>query len=239
MGHDLEYPGVDGISNWDNLYRARGREEIMPHRPVFTGDVFQRVTVHVAGGVKSKSVMIVQHPCALRTNGIDLVDRLIVAEVRTHKLIETADWVKHLAKMPLPDLVPTVDSGKRNQAAFFDSPYIVSAEDLAQGERVACLSQVGVNLLLQRWVNHNSRAVIPTFVYQEVTSPAYEEADLIEYWCEERAESGIGTHAASSEALEWLRQDGGGGVMRQTMLENPQNRSTVRRDMRAELRKLR
>jgi hypothetical protein len=33
--------------------------------------------------------------------------------------------------------------------------------------------------------------VVPTATYQEVSSPAYEEADLIEEWCEERIEAGL------------------------------------------------
>lgn len=145
----------------------------------------------------------------------------------------------HVSKMPLPDLMPSVDSGRRHQAAFLDELYLVSPDDLAAENRVACLSQAGVNLLLQRWVHHNSRVVVPTVTYQEVTSPAYEEADLIEYWCEERIGAGLGVRDASVEAIKWLREESSGGVTRQMMLEDPQRRSSVRRDMHAALRKLR
>lgn len=96
------------------------------------------------------------------------------------------DWV--LQQDAAPDLNPGVTSGKRHQAAFFDEPYLVGPDDLDLDKRVACMSQTGVNLLLQRWVHHNSRAVIPTATYQEVSSPAYEETDLIEEWVEERLE---------------------------------------------------
>lgn len=75
--------------------------------------------------------------------------------------------------MPLPELVPTATSGRRHQAAFFDELYLVAPDDLVPEKRVACLSQTGVNLMLQRWINHNSRAVVPTGTYQEVSSPSY------------------------------------------------------------------
>jgi hypothetical protein len=239
VAHDLEYPGVDGIPDWNSLYRARG-EEVVRHRPVFTGDIFGRIPVQGLGETKNKTVMVLQHPCALRSNGTDLHSRLTVAELRNHKVIAVEEWIsKHYSKMPLPELIPSADSGRRHQAAFFDEPYLVGPDDLDLNKRIACLSQAGVNLLLQRWVHHNSRAVVPTATYQTVSSPAYEEADLIEEWCEERIEVGLTIPEATVEVMKWLREEVGGGVTRQTMLEQPQNRSTVRRQMRAALKGLR
>lgn len=235
MAHDLEYPGAGGVPDWDSLYRARG-DEVVRHRPVFTGDVFERVPVQGLGETKTKAVIVLQHPCALRFNGVDLHSRLMVAELRNHKVIPVEDWTGHASKMPLPELIPALDTGKRHQAAFFDEPYLVGPDDLGLDKRIACLSQTGVNLLLQRWVHHNSRMVVPTATYQEVSSPAYEEADLIEEWCEKRIEAGLEIQEAAVEAVKWLREDAGGGMTRQRLLEDPQNRSTVRRQMRAALR---
>lgn len=163
----------------------------------------------------------------------------MVAELRNHKVIPVENWTGHVGKMPLPELIPSLETGKRHQAAFFDELYLVGPDDLALDERLACLSQTGVNLLLQRWVHHNSRVVVSTATYQEVSSPAYEEADLLEEWCEERVEAALAIQEAAIEAMKWLREDTGGGVTRQRMLEDPQNRSTVRRQMRAALRQLR
>jgi hypothetical protein len=53
--------------------------------------------------------------------------------------------------MPLPELIPVLETGKRHQAAFFNELYLVGADDLTLDKRFACLSQTGVNLLLQRW----------------------------------------------------------------------------------------
>lgn len=239
MAYDLEYPGSPDAPNWDSLYRARG-EEVARHRPVFTGDVFDKVNAQSLGKTKNTSVIVLQHPCALRSNGVDLVARLLVAEVRRYKPLSAQEWTTgHLSRMPLPLLHPELTTGKRDQTALFDELYLVGPDDLDPDKRVACLSQTGVNLLLQRWVHHNSRAVVNTARYQEVSSPAYEEADLIEEWVEERLEAGFEIRAATAEAVEWLREDHKGASTRQKMLDDPQQRSTVRKQMRAALRELR
>src|SRR4051812_22852388 len=102
----------------------------MVHRPIFTGDVFDKVEVQSIGTTKRKPVVVLQHPCALRTNGVDLHPRLLVAELRTHPLIPIEDWSRHISKMPLPELVPTATSGKRHQATFFEEIYLLSPEQL-------------------------------------------------------------------------------------------------------------
>lgn len=237
MAQDLEYPGTDGVPDWASLYRSRG-DEVLRHRPIFTGDVFARVPVQGLGETREKDVIVLQHPCALRSDGVNLQSRLMVAEVRRHRVILTDEWSGHVSKMPLPELYPGVDSSRRHQSAFFDDLYLVGADNLDVDKRVACLSQTGVNLILQRWVHHNSRAVVPTGTYQEVSSPAYEEADLIEEWVEARLLAGVDIHDATVEAVDWMREDAGGGVMRQRLLDNPQARSTVRRQLRAALRDL-
>lgn len=163
----------------------------------------------------------------------------MVGNVRTHKVIPIHDWTGHLSKMPLPDLIPDAATGRRNQAAFFDEPYLASADDLTLDRRIACLSQTGVNLLLQRWVHHNSRVLVETSKYQDVSSSAYEEADLIEEWCEDRLTEGLDIRAATIEAIKWLREDTDSGISRQQMLQDPQKRSVLRRQMRTALRTLR
>jgi hypothetical protein len=231
VNRDLEYP-----DDWDSLYLARG-DEVQAHRPVFTGDVYSGI--EVPGESKNRAVMILQHPCALRSDGVTLHNRLLVAKVRPHPLIQREDWRGHIAKMPLPELIPSTDSGRRHQAAFFDELYLVAAAGLDPAKRIACMSQTGVNYLLQRWVHHNSRMLVPTWQYQQVSSAQYEEADLTEYWCEERMEDGLSIEEASVEALKWLREDAGDGVMRQQLLEDPQRRSAVRREMREHLKDVR
>jgi hypothetical protein len=231
----LEYPGAPGPADWNMLYRARG-EEVQVHRSIFTGDIFAGVEVYSIGETKTLSVMVLQHPCALRTDGINFHPRLIVAEVREHQLLRQGQWNGNYRVMPLPELVPTAETPERNQAAFFTEIYLASPDALQAGTRVACLSQIGVDLLLQRWVHHNSRAVVETWRYYDVTGGPFEEADLIEEWCDDQVSHDVAVEQATEEAMKWLRSNSSTGVMRQKMLEDPQQRSTVRREMRAELR---
>jgi hypothetical protein len=172
----------------------------------------------------------------MRSNGVNLVPRLLVAEVRQHKLLKPDDWTGFGKLMPLPDLFPAATSGKRNQAAFFDGLHLPRTEDLVS--RIACLSPFGVNVLLQRWVHHSSRVVVPTVTYNEVTRGVYEEADLIEDWCEERIEVDITISKATGECVAWLREEICENLTRQDSLSDPQSWSTIRKQMRAALRAL-
>lgn len=87
--------------------------------------------------------------------------------------------------MPLPELEESDNPKHRNHAIDFNELCTVSPEQLETADRIASLSTIGVNLLLQRWVHYLSRVVVPTLTFNEATLPFYEEADLIEEWCEE------------------------------------------------------
>lgn len=148
------------------------------------------------------------------------------------KEIAESDWFGgHFNLMPFPDLRPEVTTQARHQAANFDNLYTVAPALLTS--RIASLSLFGVNLLLQRWVHYSSRVVVPTHNFHEQTVAFYEEADLIEEWCE-----GVSTGDPRADALaclEWLRADRG-DTNYQDMLGNPQAHSMIRRAMRSELR---
>jgi hypothetical protein len=138
--------------------------------------------------------------------------------------------------MPLPELLPSVDTDERHQAAIFNEIYLASSESLGAGTRVACLSHLGVNLLLQRWVHHNSRLIPTTRDFTAVTVGPYEEADLVEEWCNQEVSDSVTIEQATTEAVKWLRQKRpGASLTRQEMLTDSQQRSTVRREMATEL----
>lgn len=236
MTDRLETPCSVKDPDCGRLYRARG-EEVVAHRPLFTGDVFERTEIQAFDGTaKRKNVIIVQHPCAMRTNGVDLAPQLLVAEVRKHRMLSIGQWEGYGKLMPLPDLFPAFDSGRRHQAAFFDALYLVAPSSLTT--RVACLSQLGVNLLMQRWVHHNSRVVVPSWKYNEATTGVYEEADLIEEWCDNQLMLGASVESATADCVSWLREEVDGS-RRQELLDDPQSRSTVRRQMLTELKERR
>src|ERR1700761_5954255 len=89
----LECPGSgSNAPNWAQelyLYRA---SDINSRRPIFTGDVFFDVEVQGVGAIEQKNVIVIQHPCALRSNGIDLTDTLMLAEVVPHRLLQPSEW---------------------------------------------------------------------------------------------------------------------------------------------------
>ncbi|MGW7453373.1 hypothetical protein [Streptomyces sp. NPDC054787] len=218
----------------EDLYRAYG-DDVVAARPILTGDVFDAVELIDTDGTKRQEmVMVLDHPCSLRTNGIDLVSRLTVAEVRSR---QPGKWEGSYNRFFLPAPFPGAEGPKQPSAAFFDACYHVSPEQLWAGVRMTCLSDFGLNLLLQRRVHHFSRVVVPTFEFQNANGGVYEEADLIEEWCLEREGDGLKPLEASAECVGWLREEEA-GVRRQDLLRDPQKRSNVRRQMRAHLRQL-
>lgn len=239
VAENLEAPGTDDDPAWARLYRSRG-DEVEANRPVFTGDVFADLTVHSVAQPQNRTILVVQHPCALRSDGVDLVDRIMVAEVLSSEELKPSDWTGYTKMMPLPDLKPDKVKG-RHFAAHFKKLWLVADKDFDLSKRIACLSQTGVNLLLQRWVHHNSRAIIPTADYQNVSSPQYAEADIIEDWCEERVTGDRSRDAATAEAHQWLRSEAVGhtGKLWQDLLDDPQTRSSVERAKQAQLKLLR
>ncbi len=76
MAGELEAPNSAG-----EIYLSRG-DEVAPARPLFTGDIFQLPAVPgLRDDGAPDAVILLQHPCAFRTDGVDLAPRLLVAEV--------------------------------------------------------------------------------------------------------------------------------------------------------------
>ena len=236
----LEFPGSDGRVDPDELYLARGPEETSPYRPYLIGDVFDGVAIPTgAGGEKKRRVAILQHPCSMRKDGVNLKDSILVAKVSRRRPLTADQWGGgYFGIMPLPELEDSDNPKHRDHAIDFGDLYTVSPGQLEAADRMASLSPIGINLLLQRWVHYMSRVVVPTFTFDEATSPFYEEADLIEEWCEQTAADGTqdAIRAAGIECMEQLRADRPGGRTYQKMHQDPQARSTVRKALRKELR---
>lgn len=223
----LETPGDDEAPDWGSLYLYRG-EEVNAFRPVFTGDVFLLPE-------DTGMVQIIQHPCAIRLDGVNLVPQLLVSTVTSSQSLKPSGWRGSYKQFPLPELE---GEGTEHRSAFFHRPSLVSPETVDLGQRIACLSQFGVNLLLQRWVHHNSRVVVPTWSVDAATAEQYEEADLVEEWRESWNLAGMDPVESESSAHNWLRSDAGNGSSWQAMLGTSQTRSKVRSAMRGELRRI-
>lgn len=121
--------------------------------------------------------------------------------------------------------------------ADFTRIAILDPDELEQGRRIAIMSQFGVNLLLQRWVHHNSRAIVRTSTIDEVTVGPYEEADLTAEWLADSVGAGMNRAESLTELDDWL---GGSDVekalSRRDLLTVSQARSSVRAALRRELR---
>lgn len=232
MAHNLEAPGTDEAPEYESLYRARG-DEVAPQRPIFTGDVFFDVAVE--GEEQTRNVIVLQHPCVIR-KGVELTPKLLVAEVASAAVLPPSQWVgKFYRRLPLAELVA---GEPKHFAAFFDRHHLIKRKDLELDHRVATMSQRGVNLLMQRWVHHNSRVIVPTQEYQKVTSAQYDEADIIEGWCIDREDDGVSLDNATVEIDTWLTGDKTPTSPR-ARLEDPQQRSAIRREVRSYLRSVR
>jgi len=63
----------------DLLYYSRG-EDNSSYRPVLTGDVYENLLLPGSTGTeRNRTVIILQHPCSMRTNGVDLVWHILAA----------------------------------------------------------------------------------------------------------------------------------------------------------------
>ena len=200
-----------------HLYRARG-DEVEPHRPMFTGDVVEDVAI--PGVQDSGPAIIVAHPCAMRA-GPSLADRVLVAAVEPASAAPPKQWASgFFDRMPLPDL----PSGFH--VAWLDRIGRATTTDLVGATRIACLSPVGVNLLQQRLVFHLTRFAVPTKQLWEAFGHTYEEADMLEEWLEDSADQA----ARTATFEEWIRD---GDPSRQSRLRDPQQRASVRAELRA------
>jgi hypothetical protein len=231
---DLEAPpGIDPV--WDELYVARG-DDVLTHRPIYTGDVFSNVKVRTTLGLeKVRPVMVIQHPCTMRS-GAQLKDSLLVARVHQFGALPRDQWHTNGKLMPLPQLYPNKTSNQAHQAAFFEELYLVHPTALELDQRVACLSEVGSYLLLQRWDFHSSRLAPPVWQIEQTNSHVYSEADLIESWCEAALDASISLAQAGVEADAWFSQSNN-GTTRRDMLRTSSLRSQVQREMKEELKR--
>jgi hypothetical protein len=227
MTDDLEAP-----ASAEELYLARGTG-ISQARPLMTGDVVRRVDI--PGVEVEGDAIILQHPCSMRKDGVNLVDRLLAARVTASDDVPFDRWpTGYFGRMPLPELY-----GEGNHAsASFDDIGLVSASVIEGAERIASLGRNGINLLQQRFVFYLTRFAVPTFQLDRVAAAVFEEADLLEEWTMAALSRGLDPREAAHEFHEWIRADDGTGVIRQRRLAEPQGLSAVRRALRRELERL-
>lgn len=221
-------PGLAVPSPADDLFLAQG-DEVNAHRPLLTGDVVAGVPVPVLGA-DDRTVVIVAHPCAMRTNGVDLAELILVTPVVEHHESGPHVWKRHLKVSPLDGL-----AGFHRPVAQLERATLVRSADVGIGDRLACASRLGINLLRQRLVHQLTRVVVETWKFDEEAAGTYEEIDLWEDWVSQAGESGAAAGEAAQHFHAWIRQDDGGQT-RQERLASPQTAASVRRAAAAAMR---
>ena len=204
------------------LYAAIGAD-VNPHRPFFTGDIFNEVDIPGVGKVPA---IIIGHPCSIRGKNGTLAEQTPVASVEEHTEIAARLWSNGYFKMmPLAGL----PLAGRFHVARLDRFGLAFTDDLRKAQRLAYLSHPGINQLQQRLVFHQTRLAVPTSQFHQAFDHTYEEADLLEEWSTELAT--IDTDPMSSFD-SWIRE---GTPSRQERLKNHQERAPIRREIGQEI----
>lgn len=213
---------LDTYDSTDDLYAARGAE-VNPNRPVFTGDVFRDAAIP---GVQTEGMaLVVAHPCSFRVGEGRLAERLLAARVEPIAKQGPNAWRNgFFDRMPLPDL-----DGTGYWVGHLDKIGRSLTADLLETERMACLSEFGVNMLQQRLTCHLTRVEIPTATFNEAFAHTFNEADLLEEWTDTLVVVGW-TQAKAAEEFETFLWKGTPSL--QAKLLDAQQRSSVRKACR-------
>lgn len=209
----------------EDLYLAATRDEVEPSRPVLTGDVFEDVVIPGVDGTGLGIVLT--HPCSMRTDGVTLAKRLLMASVSASGAIPLKSWkTGHFKVMPLPLLM-----GKHH-SALFEEMGMVESTILRETNRVACLTPYGINLLQQRFVWYLTRFLAPSHRLGEASEAVFQEVELCSEWVLEATSHGRDPAAAEQAFHRWIRSTDESGTRRQNLLREPQRRAGIRREMR-------
>ncbi len=149
----------------DDLWQAVG-DEVPAHRMLMQGDVVL---------TDFGPLLVVTHACSMR-RGAELHDTQMAAPIEDHHVPKwdgSYDW------MPAPGApVPDVD----NPAGLLRALRGVDTSLLVSGERVAVMSNVGIQLLQQRLAHHLTRVAIEPAELAEHCAPILSEVELHEDW---------------------------------------------------------
>lgn len=240
MPRELETPRDVG-----DIYLARA-DEVEVYRPIVTGDVFSGVHIPGVDDTEKNLAMVVTHPCSMRGANGRLNDKVTFARVSEFDPFPLRAWPKlHQKKMPLPELLAPGD------AAFFltelEEAGRVRTSDVAYDRRIACLSDFGIMLMLQRLVFSHTREIVDINTLTQVVEHVLEEVRLLEEWNQEiipntQGDADINVRlreegAAFDALLSQSRTDEGGNdyTLRGDLLQQPR-RAGVRRTVREAIR---
>ncbi|OZE87861.1 hypothetical protein CH305_01515 [Rhodococcus sp. 15-649-2-2] len=171
----------------EDLWLAKGPEELNPNRPILTGDVFHLGPIPGVDETESHGselAMVVSHPCAMR-DGPVLKPRVEVVRILQGTPVPGSAWNLHKTKLPLPGLAGMgLTEGNEFYAALDLAGRVPSAK-LEVFSRKACLSESGIAALLQRRTWRQTQYVAEHESFMLSNAHVFIEAELHEEWCDE------------------------------------------------------
>jgi hypothetical protein len=233
MADELEIP-----DHADQLFLARGADEVSSHRPIFQGDVFDNVSIPGVEGEPTLG-LVTTYACDMRGDGAHLSDRIDMVRIEpragapepmTPGFLRA--WFRgNFGQMPLPDL-------KGEGAGHFMARLELQGrvEVATLGERLACLQPYGICILQQRIVNRSSRVRIAIHVFEDRGGQVFTEADLMEEWFERSDAAAISRETAESDFHNFLTAARGDEPSLQRQLRDEGKRPYVSTIVREELR---
>ena len=168
----------------EDLWLARGDEEVNPNRPILTGDVFKLGEIPGVSNEEScgsELGMIVSHPCAMR-EGPQLRSRIEVVRVLIGKPVEPTGWGQYKTRLPLPGL--ETDDDETEYYAALDLSGRIESSVIDLFARLACLSEAGIAALLQRRTWRQTQYVAEHEAFLVSNEHVFLEAELHENWCD-------------------------------------------------------
>jgi hypothetical protein len=186
---------LDSPGSVEALYLERG-EPIEPWRPVMTGDVFDGPVIPGCG--PHELILVLSHPCSLRSDGVQLVERVQALPVSEGNAIPVPGWRGNFRVMPLPEL----RSDERHYRARLTEFGMVPAEELDLDRRLCALTEEGVMLLQQRFFHNQSRVKVELPTIYEEEAPLFTEIELWTQWNEELVEPRVAEGAERETLLD-------------------------------------
>ncbi len=206
----------------DRLYLAVG-DDVNDARPIFTGDIFREVEIP---GIGTTPAIVIAHPCSIRGREGAMQERIPVAAVSEHQPQPAEKWGNGFYdRMPLPGLPLDGDFHVAQLAVFG----LAQTSDLMHTDRIACLSEPGINQLQQRLVFHLTRLEVAAATFQEAFDHTYEEAELLENWATDLVDV---DDEPTTSFETWIRE---GSPSRQERLLDYAERAPIRRELREEI----
>ena len=144
---------------------------------MFQGDIFEVTNLAYLPG--NHRVAIITHPCSMR-KGIELRDRITIAHVSTTPSPLPLPWKGHYSIMPLPGL----DQGNLFWKIDFTEIHTIHSNILKADKRIACLEDMGIILLQQRYIFYLTRYAVETGTLYESSANVITETELMEEWVE-------------------------------------------------------